>query len=57
MSLAQTTVGAWPYSEMKRILFMGAKKSLACEYGRLHISPLVAMSRKCPKFISLIETD
>lgn len=37
--------------------FMGAKKSLICEYGHLHISPVVAMSRKCAKCISVIDTD
>jgi hypothetical protein len=51
MSLAHTAVGTWPYSVMKRILFMGAKNSLACEYGRLRISPVVVMSRKCAKLI------
>jgi len=57
MSLAHTAFAAWPYSEMKRILFVGAKKSLACKYGRLHISPVVAMSRKRAKFISIIDAD
>jgi len=57
MLLSHTTVGAWPYSEMKIILFMGATKSLACKCGRLHMSPVVAMSRKCAKFISIIGTD
>jgi hypothetical protein len=34
---------------------MDAKDSLPCEYGRLHISPVEAMSRKCAIFF--IDTD